>query len=219
MGVHEAGGTQKKRTCRMPLALGSGAAPSARHSHRGRSWVHLGEPQSCAPSVPISVLKFHGTADPECRWWAWRRDSGYGRKSSLRLPRSSRDSHALGRVQLSSRLQPLLHLQALIALEAAPPSCGPAATSAGPPLAWGAAGRPQARAPAGAGWKGVGGRRIGILTHFSPRATGSPPTAAPPAGPRWTQQTQQAGRRPAPQGTDRTGAGDRQPARRRDGDC
>jgi hypothetical protein len=55
----------------------------------------------------------------------------------------------------------------------APPSCGPAATSAGPPLAWGAAGnalarrvpegagragRPQPRAPAGAGWQGVGGR-------------------------------------------------------------
>ena len=93
------GGTQKKRTCRMPLALGSGAAPSARHTHRGRSWVHLGEPQSCAPSVPISVLKFHGTADPEFRWWECRRYSGYGRKSSLRLPRSSRDSHALGRIQ------------------------------------------------------------------------------------------------------------------------
>jgi hypothetical protein len=61
-----------------------------------------------------------------------------------------------------------------------PPSCGlPAATSAGQPLAWGAvphalarrvpgragrAGRPQARAPAGAGWQGVSGRgQVGLL--------------------------------------------------------
>ena len=63
------------------------------------------------------------------------------------------------------------HPHTFIALEAAPPSCGLAATSAGPPLAWGAAGtalarrvpgrtgragRPQAWAPAGAGWQGVG---------------------------------------------------------------
>src|SRR5262245_29543210 len=47
--------------------------------------------------------------------------------------------------QLSSRLKPLLPLQALIALEAAPPSCGLEATSAGPPLAWGAAGNALAR--------------------------------------------------------------------------
>jgi hypothetical protein len=59
-----------------------------------------------------------------------------------------------------------------------PLSCGPVTTSAGPPLAWGAAGnplarrgargagrvgRPQARAPAGAGWQGVGGRgQVGL---------------------------------------------------------
>jgi hypothetical protein len=60
-----------------------------------------------------------------------------------------------------------------------PSFCLPAATSAGQPLAWGAvphaldrrvpgragrAGRPQARAPAGAGWQGVGGRgQVGLL--------------------------------------------------------
>src|SRR5262245_22285372 len=81
-------------------------------------------------------------------------------------------------VDVTSRPRRSSSSSALIALEAAPPSCGPVATSAGPPLAWGAAGnalarrvpgwagragRPQARAPAGAGWQGVGGRgQVGL---------------------------------------------------------
>ena len=63
----------------------------------------------------------------------------------------------LDTAQLSSRLKPLLPLQALIALEAASPSCGPAATRALPAAGVGRcgqrpgqacarAGRPQARA-------------------------------------------------------------------------
>src|SRR5262245_46568890 len=87
----------------------------------------------------------------------------------------------------------------------APPSCGPVATSAGPPLAWGATGnvlagrvpegagqarRPQPRAPAGAEWQGVGGRgQVGLrekwlyysYTLLAPPRRRRPPQHPPPA--------------------------------------
>ena len=69
-----------------------------------------------------------------------------------------------------------------------PPSCGPVATSAGPPLAWDAAGNALVRrVPAGAGWQGVGGRgQVGLREkwlYFSYTLLGRPSGGARPSIP------------------------------------